>query len=504
MSKDGDKGFANDGEEDDVDGDKVSESEEDDLKETYQKGGRLGTLLGAEDSDEDDGEEVSESEEDDLKETYQKGRRKGKGKFVEDYDEDDEDDWESKMIEDYEEDFNKTVYAEVEDSGGSEKKDFGSDEDWKPDSYNKIHDKEFENCRNMEEVIGALINGNLDEDSLKAAESKLKEINSDESIYDRVIAGTDGGKIIFKAAREGTSEEVRDRIIAKTTGNRENDNKETPLHLILKNKWVNNANLQLPSIFKYMKDSYPECFITLTEKPNITALHTFGLFTFPQFDLDKDIFQLVACIDVAGFKSINDIFNHSGGDTMLKKYASRMQKRVDKINKYYKIPFQGDPGNLTFQDDVGMVIAQLYHRSGDEFFILFQFQSESAKMPIYSWCKENIGTMHIPMQHSEEDPTGVFTFLRLGCLWGRKSSTDNKFVGFHDEAYKTRRKAFENDYIKKSDQLEIELKDKIDQGFGIERGKPITKVQLDSVLKGENNVSDLFNLNKNENENEKD
>ena len=170
----------------------------------------------------------------------------------------------------------------------------------------------------------------------------------------------EGGVLLHEVAKIGVPLEVLENVIEKTSKNRKDMYKETPFIKAMKYRWEEHKEGQLKAIFILMKDVHPECFNPVTDKPNLKALYQFGFIPFPQFK-ESTCILLVGCIDIAGFKAVNDSFNHQVGDVALKYYAEKMQSEADEINNIgYKTPSQ---------EEAGLTVAHVYHKSGDEFFV---------------------------------------------------------------------------------------------------------------------------------------
>merc|ERR1712161_166107 len=85
----------------------------------------------------------------------------------------------------------------------------------------------------------------------------------------------------------------------------------------------------------------------------------------------------------------------------------------------------------------GMVVVHVYHKSGDEFFVLFQFESEDTRTTLYDeWCKKRFGKM--TKEKTTKADEKIFTFLRLGCVWS-KDLPDCKLFFEDQETYKSKK-----------------------------------------------------------------
>ena len=250
----------------------------------------------------------------------------------------------------------------------------------------------------MNVILKGLINDSpvITEAMLDAADRKAKLLGDgpeNSSIYQ--ITNEEGGVLLHDVSQIGISAELLKRIIERTRLNRYAIYGETPLMKILKYEWVKHREDQLACIFINMQDIHPQYFHPVTHKPNLGALYRFGFIRFSQ--LKEGSLQLVACIDIAGFKQVNDEFNHQTGDELLIEYVEKVQALADEINTRNNY-------SLTIKDkEKDMTIVHVYHKSGDEFFVLFQFQSEEALDTLYDvWCKQHFGKISCSKCHGNK------------------------------------------------------------------------------------------------------
>ena len=95
----------------------------------------------------------------------------------------------------------------------------------------------------------------------------------------------------------------------------------------------------------------------------------------------------------------------------------------------------------------------------------------------------------------------IFTFLRLGCVWS-KDLPDCKLFFEDQETYKSKKiktaqlevckDFFEKRLMTKSDNLEIEVKNRMDKDCNIIRGESISLKDFEKVLKESTNISDVY------------
>jgi len=313
----------------------------------------------------------------------------------------------------------------------------------------------------------------------------LGDGSENSSIY-QMKNDKDGGVLLHEVSEIGISAKLLKKIIERTRLNRYTMYGETPLMKSLKYEWKNHREDQLACIFINMQDIHPQFFHPVTNKPNLGALYNFGFIRFPQ--LKEGSFQLVACIDIAGFKQVNDEFDHTTGDVALNHYAEKMQALADEINT-------GNDYSITNKDkEKDMTIVHVYHKSGDEFFVLFQCQSKDTLVTLYTkWCKQQFGKI----EWSEKE---VLTFLRLGCVWSEEADCNffsNKKINdkrdFEDEDKKLKAcgKKFQKQVMTESDKLEIKMKKSLEVKYEITRENPLTTEKLRTVLENCENVSEL-------------